>query len=462
MKRSIRLRRRGTRRSPLEAVWLAGQTPARALSDPLSLPLTVAFFLMTAITTPAEEWRAFRGSSATAISSETGLALHWSDSENLAWKAELPGPGASSPVITGGRVFITAYSGYGVQRRKPGRVEDLRRHVLCFEAATGRALWASVVEATSRADVFQGVLANHGYASSTPVTDGVRLYLFFGKTGVLAFDLEGAELWRTNVGVGSSLGKAGSGASLALHGDLVIVNASDESQSIRALNKSTGEEVWKADSPDLDLAFGTPSLVELPGGRTDMVITMPFGVWALNPDSGELRWSVRTEQTHGLVPGIVWDRETLYVFGGSGRVGGYAIRAGGIGDVTDSHLVWTTRHRPNVPTPVLYKGHLYWVDERGIAFCLSASTGELVNRSRIQGEFYASPVVAEDRLYAVSRDNGAYVLEANPGLRVISHNKFESDETRFEATPAICEARIYLRSRKALYCIERSIPIPRL
>ena len=148
----------------------------------------------------AADWPRFRGPNGSAVSEETGLPLTWSDTENIAWKAELPGPGSSSPIVSGDRVFVTCYSGYGVERSSSGDQEKLKRHLVCLSLRNGKVLWQKSVPATLPEDRYGGQLSEHGYATHTPAADGQRVFVFFGKSGVLAFDWEGNQLWQTSVG----------------------------------------------------------------------------------------------------------------------------------------------------------------------------------------------------------------------------------------------------------------------
>ena len=421
---------------------------------------TILLCLLAASPLVAADWPRFRGPDGSGISADTNVPVTWSESRNLKWKTPLPGPGSSSPIVWAKHVYVTCYSGYGVSRANPGKMEELQRHLLCIDRTDGQVVWSRTVEAVMPEDPFGGMgVPEHGYASNTPVTDGERVYVFFGKTGVLAFDLDGNQLWQVNVGKESSNRRWGSSASLTLYKDMVIVNASDESQSIRALKKATGEEVWKAEAGMLELAYGTPTLVERDGGDAELVIGVPEEIWSLNPDTGKLNWYAGTNLTGNVCPGVVAGDGIVYLFGGYRSSGSHALRVGGKGDVTDSHMVWSSRNSSYVATPLLHNGHLYWVDDRGQAFCVSAKTGESVYRERLDGvksggrPFYASPVLAGGKIYVVSRFSGIFVFAAKPEFEQVAQNQFPSDETFFNATPAISDGELYLRSNKFLYCI---------
>ena len=189
------------------------------------------------------DWPQFRGPGGLGISSEKDVPVKWSAEENIAWKADLPGPGASCPIVVGGRVYLTCYTGYGLEPAM-GDQKQLRRHLLCFDRTDGKLIWTKEFEPKLPEHQYQGEGAYHGYAASTPICDGERLYVFFGKSGVFCFDLDGRQIWQASVGDGTN--GWGSGTSPLLYGKLLLVNASIESQSLVALDKLTGEEVWRA------------------------------------------------------------------------------------------------------------------------------------------------------------------------------------------------------------------------
>jgi hypothetical protein len=330
------------------------------------------------------------------------------------------------------------------------------------DRASGKILWDSKVPAELPEDPYSGFITEHGYASSTPVTDGERVYVFFGKTGVLAFDFSGRELWRVNVGKESGNRHWGSGASLVLFQDKVIVNASEESQSIRALDKMTGKEVWKAESKTLELSYGTPALMPS-GERTDLVIAVPGEIWGMNPDSGKLRWFASTEMTGNVSPSVTTDDGVIYANGGFPSLGSAAVRGGGKGDVTSTNILWESKDASYVPSPVISGGHLFVVNDQGFALCLDAKDGKSIFRERLPGAsaqgrggkpFYASTVLANGLIYAVSRQNGTFVFEAKPEFKLISQNKLAGDDSQFNGTPAVVDRQLFLRSNKNLYCLE--------
>lgn len=418
----------------------------------------ISLWIGFGVTTSAEDWPRFRGPNGGGIGASE-VPHEWSDTLNLRWKAALPGPGSSSPVVFGDDVFVTCYSGFGANGLPAGEAGRPERHLVCVSRGTGAIKWQRSVAAKLPEDAYEGFLTEHGYASSTPVTDGRIVVAFFGKSGVVAFDVAGNELWRAEVGRESSNRRWGSAASPILCGESVIVNAAEESQSIRALDRQTGRERWKAEGAALELAYGTPGLAVLADGTQEIVLAMPEEVWGLDPETGKLRWHASHSLTGNVSPSVVVDGEVVYVFGGFRSAGSLAVRAGGSGDVTKSHVLWTSRVSSYVATPLLHAGHLYWIDDRGQAFCASARDGTQVYRQRVPEiaasgrPVYASPALAGGRLYAVSRWSGTIVLPAEPRFEVLAHNRFAGDDSDFSGTPAIADGCLFLRSGRSLYCV---------
>lgn len=425
----------------------------------LFLPL-----LLLSLANPATaDWPRFLGPTGAAVVKQADLPATWSATENLAWKFDMPGPGSSSPIVVGGKIFVTCWTGYG---DRPGNTDQsrLERHLLCLALADGKKLWQATLPSTAREDDYQGFITEHGYATSTPVSDGAHVFVFFGKSGAAAFDMAGKKVWQTPLGTGSSGRRWGSGGSPVLYKDSVIVNATDECRSLVALDKKTGRELWRAGGDMIELAYSTPAIVEA-GGRTDLVFPIAEEVWGLNPDTGKLRWFARHELPGNVSPVPIVDGDLVYLFGGYPTQGSAAVRLGGKGDVTASHLVWQSKSSSYVPTPVLHEGHLYVVNDAGFALCMEAETGKDVYRERVMESgggrgrggkpFYASPVLVGDRIYAVSRRNGTFILAAKPSFEKLGTIP-PLDDSQFHGTPAVIGDRLILRSDKAVYCVGKN------
>ena len=299
------------------------------------------------------DWPGFLGTGGTATSVDSeATPTKWSDTKNVKWKIDLPGKGVSSPIVVGDKIFVTAYSGYGVGGEDE-KIDDLKRHLVCVDRATGDVVWSKTIDAVQPEDPYSGMgVPAHGYASHTPVSDGTHVFAFFGKTGVIAFDMEGNEVWRESVGTGSGRQRWGSASSPVLYENLVIVNASDESETMVAFDKTTGKEVWKMPAADLASAWGTPSLVKA-GDRTDLVIGVPGEVWGMNPKTGKLRWYSRGTTDTSTSASLAVGKDGV-VFATGGRGGeAVAVKAGGKGDVNDSHVVWDASIPGRFATPDL-------------------------------------------------------------------------------------------------------------
>ncbi len=399
----------------------------------------------------AADWSRFRGPNGSALGEAHNLPEKWSDSLNLAWKAKLPGRGSSSPIVWGDRVFITAYSGYGMSREEPGDRKDLKRHLICLNLQDGKIIWEKTILSDVLEDSFSGFIRDHGYATSTPACDGERVYIFLGKGGVLAFSLEGEELWRTPVGDGSAMNNWGSGASPVLYENLVIINAAAEAKSLIALDKATGKEVWKSPADNIHGSWSTPVLVDLPGGKSELVLNAPYEIWGFNPADGEFRWFAEGLQDRVMCGSVVARDGIVYAVGGrSGSA--VAVKAGGVDDVTKTNTLWSKKVSAYVPSPVLAGDRIYSVTERGVLTALKATDGETLFQKRLPdaGGIYASPVVADGKLYVVTRTNGTFVASSEG--EVLAQNLFE-DESDFNASPAVVEGRLLLRSNEALYCV---------
>ncbi|HEV3022425.1 MAG TPA: PQQ-binding-like beta-propeller repeat protein [Pirellulales bacterium] len=411
--------------------------------------------MLACVLASGADWPRFRGPNGSATSAEKGLPVQWSEELNLVWKTDLPGPGASSPITNGDRVFLTCYSGYGVEGAGGSSQEDLLRHLLCIDRATGAIVWDRPVRAKLPEDRPAGMLMGHGYTSSTPASDGEQVYVFFGKSGVFAFDLEGTQRWHADVGEGLAMMGFGSGASPIVHGELVIVNASVESSALVALDRKTGKEVWKAAASAASSSWSTPILVEAADGQWELVTAVPGEIWGMNPETGKLLWYAAALPEGAQCTSLVAAGDIVYAVSGMRGNADAAVRVGGRGDVSQSHIVWKANLGAYVPSPVVDHGYLYWVTDKGIACCVQADSGELVYKERVPGarDFYSSVVLADGKLYAVSRTQGTFVLSTGPKFELLAHNELASDSSLFNASPAVSRGQLFLRSNRAVYCI---------
>lgn len=233
----------------------------------------------------------------------------------------------------------------------------------------------------------------------------------------------------------------------------MIINASVESESLVALDKETGDEKWRVGG--IRESWNTPIIVTAESGRTELVIARHGDVLAVNPDTGDSLWSCKTDITWYMVPTAVAADGIVYYLGGRSGTAALAIRAGGNGDVTETHRLWTSNTGSNVTSPIYSDGHLYWMSEKlGIAYCADAKTSRMVYQQRINraGQVYASPILAAGRLYYLTRNGKTVVLAAKPDFEQISINDL-GDGSLFDGSPATSGNRLLIRSNKFLYCL---------
>lgn len=360
----------------------------------LLLCLAASWYLtLDCLMTPiqAGDWPRFRGPNGSGISPDaTAPPTEWGTDKNIRWKSELPGPGVSSPIVVGNKVLVTCYSGYG-DRKTEGNVEDLKRHLVCVDRNTGSVLWTGTIPVSLPEDPYSGAgVPSHGYASHTPVSDGERVYAFFGKSGIVAFDLNGKQLWQTSVGTSSGRMRWGSAASPILHGENVIVNASDESSALIALDKLTGKEKWRANAEGMGNSWATPVVANSPTGE-EIVVGVPYEVWSFNPATGKLKWFAKGSEDESVSASLVAHEDMVYVFGGRGG-NSLAIRTGGKGDVNEKNIAWEGRAAGRFATPLLYNGYVFSISG-DVAACFDAKSGERKYQTRLA----SGEAVADDQ-----------------------------------------------------------------
>ncbi len=396
----------------------------------------------------SSNWERFRGPEGSGTATARNLPTQWGDTKNIVWKTKLPGAGTSSPIIIGDRIFLTCYRGYGAPGEPAGDIEDLRLDVVCLSRTKGKILWTKTIKPDFPEQAT--IRDQHGYSSSTPVADKDRVYIFFGKTGVFAFDYDGNQRWHQQVG--SKLNGWGSAASPVLYDDLLIVNASVESESLVALDKRTGKIKWQAGG--IKEAWNTPLLMKNRRGKMELIVPILQKVLSFSPKTGQKLWTCDTGISWYMVPSAVANNGIVYSIGG--RSGdSLAIKTGGSGDVTQSHRLWKLNKGSNVSSPVYHQGKLYWMHEKlGIAYCVDASSGKIIYEERVSraGQIYAAPVLADGKIHYLARNGRAFVIAADPRYKLLATNQLE-ERGRFDASPAVADNRLFIRSNKYLYCI---------
>lgn len=398
----------------------------------------------------SSDWPAFRGPGAMGVSDAKGLPVSWSNTDNIKWQVPLPGPGASTPIVFGDRIYLTCYTGYFIPDQPGGSLDQLERHLLALSREDGKVIWDQAVKAKLPEE---SQIRDHGFAANSVAVDDDHVYTFFGKTGVFAFDHSGKQVWQADVG--SKTHGWGTSASPVLYKDLVFINASVESESLVALDRKTGQEKWRAGG--IREAWNTPVVVTAADGREELVVATQGSVLAFHPETGAPLWSCRTDIGWYMVPSVVAHDGVVYCLGGRSGVAALAVRAGGSGDVTKTHRLWTSMKGSNVSSPVFQDGYLYWMHEqRGTAYCAKADSGDIVYEKRLDraGQVYASALLADGRLYYLTRDGRTFVLAAKPEFEQLSVNELR-DRSIFNGSPAVNGSSLLIRSDKFLYCVGR-------
>ncbi len=421
--------------------------------------MRTSFFLMTICATCLQTnfqpstsvaettWTRFRSDAVAGPVQASKIPEKWSDTENLRWKTDLPGRGSSSPVFFNGRIFLTAFTGYGMAPNGPGSVADLRLHTLCIDFETGKILWDETIEASHSEQKASQRVVDHGYASPTPTVDEQGVYAAFGPSGVVAYDHSGKKLWQCSIG--SRTEGFGSASSPIIYKDKVIINASIEDHALYAINKKDGTVVWRTEG--IEKSWSTPTLVNLKDGSTELILNQKDIVRGFNPETGEELWRCEGIDDY-VVPCVVADGDVLYCSGGR-QSKTIAVRAGGRGDVTQTHLLWKVVSGANVTSPLFHNGYLYWSHDKSMAMCVKTDDGSEVFRERLptSARVYASAVLAGDRLLMTTRDAGVLVVAASPEFQQLGLFKLGDESEVFSATPAIVGSSILFRSETKLY-----------
>lgn len=380
-------------------------------------------------------WPRWRGPHENGHSSETDLPVKW-DAHSVAWKVTLPGHGQSSPIIWGERIFLTTAIDNGRERR-----------VLCVDRTSGKILW----QKTAWTGEPEKSHIMNGWASASCATDGQVVVAFFGIGGLHAYSLDGKELWSRNLG--EFPGPWGVAACPVIVGDRVIQNCdADENAYLIALDTHSGKTVWKTERPD-HRGWSTPIVIG-EDGHKELVLNGHDAVRAYDPASGKELWSCRSFNGRGE-PTVTPAGDLLCCVNGlSGDI--YAVRPGGHGDVTGTHMAWHTprRGKRDIPSPIVIGNYITVVDMKGIATCYDAPTGRELWKSRIGENFSSSPIAAGGLAYFQSEDGTTVVLRPGPKTDIVARNALDaSSDEIFRASLVPSEGQIFARSDRVLYCI---------
>jgi len=362
----------------------------------------------------AENWWQFRGPTGQGISSEKKLPIKWSQTENVDWSVEIPGKGWSSPICVDSKIYLTS--------AVPGGGENYSLRTMCLDESNGQTIWD--------VEVFQESAANTGpvhsknsHASPTPVLADNRLYVHFGHAGTACLDLDGNVLWRNTRLHYNPV--HGNGGSPIVMDDLLVFSCDGaENPFIVALDRNNGDVRWRTQRESdaaKKFSFGTPLVIEVKGRK--QIISQGSNVLsAYDPKSGEEIWRARYDG-YSLIPRPVFGNGMIFISTGYDKPQVLAVRVGGTGDVTDSHIAWRfDRGAPNTPSLLLIGKELYMVSDGGVASCLDASTGEVVWQQRLGGNYSASPFYAAGHVYFQSEEGEGTVIQAGRKFQRLAKN----------------------------------------
>jgi outer membrane protein assembly factor BamB len=377
--------------------------------------------------------------------------LRWSTNENIRWRVALPDPGNSTPIVWGNRVFVTQ-----------AIAKEGRRLLMCFNRRDGKLLWQQGPTYAEQEPTHE----TNPQCSASPVTDGTRVIASFGSAGLFCYDFRGRELWRRELGVQRHIW--GNGASPVIHGDLCFLNfGPGERTFLVAVNKKTGKTVWQVDDPGGHSgetkpgeekppwigSWTTPIVIKV-GAREELILSWPKRVVAFDPKNGKELWTCA-----GLNPLVytspLYDRGIVVAMGGFMGMS-LAVKTGGAGDVTATHRLW---HHPKtkqrIGSGVVHDGHIYILNDPGVAECWELETGKLVWEERLKGPApkssnWSSMLLAGDKLYAINQGGDAFVVKASPKFELLATNSL-GESSNSSIAPS--DGELFIRTHQALWCV---------
>jgi outer membrane protein assembly factor BamB len=412
---------------------------------PCSILVTALLTVLSIDAATAEDWRQWRGPQGTGQSNEKAAPLTWSQTENIKWKIPLDGKGNSSPIVVGEKVFIT---------HTPDK--SSLRGLLCYDRSSGKLLWKHEVPYREEEPTHN----TNPFCSASPVSDGERVIAWYGSPGVTCYDLNGKIQWQQNLGKVEHIW--GLGSSPMVFENLVLLNFGPGLNAfVVALDKHTGQEVWRREFPgqkstkvgDYRGSWSTP-VFHREGDRDVLLLSLPNTLWAVDPRTGNDLWSCGglgdLSYTSPLIAGDI-----IIAMSGYGGPA-LAVKSGGSGDVTVTHRLWhhsMPKPPQRVGSGVVVDGHIFILNEPGIAWCLDPKTGEKKWEQRLDGGVsWSSMTHVAGRLYINNTAGTTFVLEPNPTeCKILAENVIR-ETTR--ASPAYSNGQIFIRTYENLYCIE--------
>ena len=409
--------------------------------------LLCLFVFFVAIPVLAADYPQFRGPAGDGHAQATGLPATWNETTNVAWKTPIPGKGWSSPVLHQGRLYLTTAAPHDPDDEK----RDLALWAFCLDAASGDVRWYREVFVQSVATAPK-IHTKNSHASPTPLVSGERLFVHFGHRGTACLDLNGDVLWR-NDRIEYNPVHGNGGSPILVDGRLIFTCDGASDPVVVALDAASGQEAWRFGRPGeaaKKFSFCTPTAIET-GGRTEVVCPGSGVVNSLDPASGQEIWRVYHDG-YSVIPKPVFGHGLVFLSTGYDAPQVLAIRTGGRGDVTETQVAWTLKKGgPNTPSPLLVGDELYLISDKGIATCVDARTGRQHWQQRIGGNYSASPVYADGKIYFQSEEGPAIVVK--PGIKFVKLADAGFKE-RTLASYAVGENALFIRTEKHLYRAE--------
>ena len=407
--------------------------------------VALGVILLACRPTAAADWPRFRGPNGTGVSTDKDVPVSWSEKDGILWKVPLPGMGISSPIVARGKLFLQSATRDGRQRL-----------LLCLDPATGKTLWTRTI-AGSKAHIHN----LNSFASATPAADGERVYAAFwdGKDVTLyATDFDGKPLWKYPLGRFRS--QHGAGNSPIVHGGkLFYVNDQDGDSFVLCLDAATGRKLWQKPRPAFRACYSTPFVLSRKDGTAELIVATTAGITSFDPKDGAENWNfawafdgmpLRTVSSPIATEGMI------LATSGDGRGDRHtiAVKAGGKGNVSRTHLVWENKKSfPYVPSLLAQGEYVYSVNDAGIAACYVTRSGKPVWSERLGSRVTASPVLIDGKVVAAAADGNVYVFAATPSaFKLLAKNALDEEVS---ASPAVADNRLFIRGRTHLFCIAK-------
>jgi outer membrane protein assembly factor BamB len=394
----------------------------------------------------AGDWPAFRGPRGNGISTENIAPLHWSPERNIRWKVPLPGPGNSSPIVSGHRVFVSCATDEGKNRGLYG-----------FDRDNGKLLWSKIVRYEAKDPTHK----TNAFCGSTPAADGEYVVIWHGSAGLHCYDFEGHLLWERDLGKFTHIW--GYGSSPVFDGDRIFLNCGPGERSfVTAISARNGKTLWQMEEPGGTSGEGgadtwtgswsTPVVATI-AGRKQVLVSLPQHVNAYDPEEGKILWSCDGLGKLVYTSPVVGDGIAVAMGGYHGPAIGF--RVGGSGNITATNRLWqvTEKNPQRIGTGIVLGNHLYMANEQHLAQCIDIRTGDVLWTTRMPtGVIWASPVLVGDRAYVTNQAGTTVVFRPNPErFELLAENTLGEQSN---STLAVSEGRIFLRTFENLYCIE--------